>query len=129
MIQWNADEYNRKGLEAYAKFQTALFKEMDVEDKTAFKPYDPNEEGTRDNFEYNGNTYQIWGTGHICGTHRMGSSSADSVTDEDSRCWDHDNLFLIGCGSMPTIGTSNPTLTMTALTFKAAEAILKQLND
>jgi len=28
--------------------------------------------------------------------------------------WDHDNLYLVGCGNMPTIGTSNPSLTMTA---------------
>jgi len=45
----------------------------------------------------------------------------------DQRTWDHENLYLIGCGNMPTIGTSNPTLTMTALTYKAAEAVLKHL--
>jgi len=43
------------------------------------------------------------------------------------RTWDHENLFLAGCGNMPTLGTSNPTLTMTALAFKSAEAILRQL--
>jgi choline dehydrogenase-like flavoprotein len=35
----------------------------------------------------------------------------------------------VGCGNMPTLGTSNPTLTMAALTFRAAEAILKQLEQ
>jgi choline dehydrogenase-like flavoprotein len=45
----------------------------------------------------------------------------------DMRTWDHKNLFLVGAGNMPTLGTSNPTLTLTALTFKAAEAILRQL--
>jgi choline dehydrogenase-like flavoprotein len=30
---------------------------------------------------------------------------------------------------MPTLGTSNPTLTMIALTFIAAENILKQLGE
>jgi choline dehydrogenase-like flavoprotein len=45
------------------------------------------------------------------------------------RTWDHPNLFLAGCGNMPTLGTSNPTLTMAALTFKAAEAMLNQLEQ
>jgi len=71
--------------------------------------------------------YNFWGAGHIVGTHRMGSSKKDSVVDKDCRTWDHDNLYLVGCGNMPTLGTSNPTLTTTALTFKAAEAILKHL--
>jgi choline dehydrogenase-like flavoprotein len=57
----------------------------------------------------------------------MGSDKNNSVVDLDMRTWDHDNLFLAGCGNMPTLGTSNPSLTMAALTFKAAEGILKQL--
>ena len=76
---------------------------------------------------YKGNGYNFWGAGHIVGTHRMGTSKKDSVVNADMRTWDHENLFLVGCGNMPTLGTSNPTLTTTALTFKAAEAILKQI--
>ncbi|MBO9635375.1 MAG: GMC family oxidoreductase, partial [Chitinophagaceae bacterium] len=53
----------------------------------------------------------------------------DSVVNKDCRTWDHENLYLAGCGNMPTLGTSNPTLTTTALTFKAAEAILKHLEN
>ena len=49
------------------------------------------------------------------------------VVDTDMRAWDHRNLYVVGCGSMPTIGTSNPTLTMTALTYRAARRILKDL--
>ena len=58
----------------------------------------------------------------------MGTKPDNSVVNPDQRTWDHDNLYLIGCGNMPTLGTSNPTLTMSALTFKAAEAILKHLD-
>lgn len=79
--------------------------------------------------EYEGQGYTFRGAGHIVGTHRMGSQPEDSVVDKDMRTWDHNNLFLVGCGNMPTLGTSNPTLTMSALTFKATEAILKQLNS
>jgi choline dehydrogenase-like flavoprotein len=43
------------------------------------------------------------------------------------RCWEHPNLYLVGCGAMPTFGTSNPTLTMAALTYRAADSILRDL--
>jgi choline dehydrogenase-like flavoprotein len=57
----------------------------------------------------------------------MGSTPDDSVVNEQQRCWDHENLYLVGCGNMPTIGTSNPTLTMTALAIMAGCNILKVL--
>ena len=79
--------------------------------------------------EYEGEIYNFWGAGHIVGTHRMGTDPKESVCDENGKTWDHDNLYLVGCGNMPTLGTSNPTLTMTALAFKTAEAILQKLND
>ena len=43
------------------------------------------------------------------------------------RSWDHDNLYLVGCGNMPTVGTSNPTLTMTALALWAGDNIVADL--
>jgi choline dehydrogenase-like flavoprotein len=78
---------------------------------------------------YEGKTYKYGGAGHIVGTHRMGQTEDDSVVDQNGRSWGHQNLYLVGCGNMPTLGTSNPTLTMTALTFKTAEAILKELDQ
>jgi choline dehydrogenase-like flavoprotein len=57
----------------------------------------------------------------------MGSTPASSVVDSWQRCWDHENLFAVGCGSFPTMGTSNPTLTLAATTFRTARAILKDL--
>ena len=59
----------------------------------------------------------------------MGTSRSTSVVDPDERTWDHDNLYLVGCGNMPTLGTFNPTLTIAALAFRAAERILKDLNQ
>ncbi|MBN97872.1 MAG: hypothetical protein CME16_01305, partial [Gemmatimonadetes bacterium] len=53
--------------------------------------------------------------------------SKTSVVNEYQQTWDHDNLYLVGCGSMPTISTSNPTLTLAALSCKTAEYILRQL--
>jgi choline dehydrogenase-like flavoprotein len=36
---------------------------------------------------------------------------------------DHPNLFLLGSGTFPTVGTANPTLTIATLVLRAAETI------
>ncbi|WP_024487167.1 GMC oxidoreductase, partial [Serratia fonticola] len=68
------------------------------------------------------------GAGHFAGTHCMGSSPESSVVNKYQRTWEHPNLYLVGCGNMINMGTSNPTLTMSALTFWAAHNILQDLN-
>ena len=78
---------------------------------------------------YNGKPYSFIGAGHIVGTHRMGTGAADSAVDSFQRSWEHENLFLAGCGSMPTVATSNPSLTMAALAFRTAEQILDDLGN
>ena len=72
---------------------------------------------------------QAWysGAGHLIGTHRMGSDPTTSVTDSYGRTHDHDNLYLVGCGSFPTIGTANPTLTMVALALRTAQQLSKTM--
>ena len=69
------------------------------------------------------------GAGHGAGTHIMGSQRATSVVDSYQRTHDHPNLFAVGCGSMPSIGTSNPTLTMAALALRSAEEIHRELTS
>jgi choline dehydrogenase-like flavoprotein len=76
---------------------------------------------------YQGRVLNVMGSGHIVGTHRMGASSQDSVVDPHLRSWDHPNLFVVGAGSMVTIGTANPTLTAAALSLRAVRQILKEL--
>jgi choline dehydrogenase-like flavoprotein len=58
----------------------------------------------------------------------MGRTPRDSEVDADQRSWGHPNLFLAGGGSMPTMGTSNPTLTITAMAFRTARALLRDLD-
>jgi choline dehydrogenase-like flavoprotein len=58
----------------------------------------------------------------------MGTSKANSVVDSNQRSWDHENLYLVGGGSMPTIGTANVTLTLAALCFRTSRAMIRQLN-
>ena len=72
---------------------------------------------------YRGRGYAYEGAGHVAGTHRMGDKAETSVVNKHQQSWDHSNLFMVGCGNMPTIGTSNPTLTMTALAIQAGENI------
>ena len=64
---------------------------------------------------------------HLAGTHVMGRDKHSSVVDTHQRSWDHDNLYLVGGGSMPSIGTSNVTLTLAALCFRTSRAMLKHL--
>ena len=67
------------------------------------------------------------GAGHHMGTHRMGSSRRHSVVNRDQRSWEHDNLYIVGCGSFPTTGTANPTLTALAVTLRSVKDMLSQL--
>lgn len=76
---------------------------------------------------HHGAGYNLMGSGHIVGTHRMGSSRKTSVTDRNMRAWDHENLYVVGTGNQVTIGTANPTLTGAALAIRAADAMLKDL--
>ncbi|MCE7990290.1 MAG: GMC family oxidoreductase [Caldilinea sp. CFX5] len=67
------------------------------------------------------------GAGHVMGTYRMGSDPQTSVVTADQRSHDHPNLFMVGSGVFPTVGTANPTLTLAALALRAAETIKQEL--
>ena len=56
----------------------------------------------------------------------MGVAPGISVVDSHQRSWEHDNLFVAGPGSMPCMGTSNPTLTVAALAFRTAANLIAQ---
>jgi choline dehydrogenase-like flavoprotein len=45
--------------------------------------------------------------------------------DRDQRCWSHQNLYLVGSGTFPTVATANPTLTIAALSLRTADTILR----
>jgi choline dehydrogenase-like flavoprotein len=121
VIHYDASDYMRKSFKAAKDVSDQIFAANDIDDRTEYSPTEP------DYVTWQGRGYTFRGAGHIVGTHRMGNSPDDSVVDADGRAWDHANLYLAGCGNMPTLGTSNPTLTMTALAFKTAEAVLQHL--
>jgi choline dehydrogenase-like flavoprotein len=117
VISYDVDDYSRSGLALAHEACMQVYRRLGVRNHTA---YDPSAAGY---FTHDGKGYVVFGSGHLVGTHRMGKDRTSSVTGSDMRAWDHENLWLVGAGSMPTIATSNPTLTLAALAFKAAEAI------
>jgi choline dehydrogenase-like flavoprotein len=60
---------------------------------------------------------------HLLGTCRMGNDPATSVVDRYHRSHDIPNLFLCDGSSLVTSGRGQPTLTIQALAFRAAEHI------
>ena len=123
VIQYDVNDYTRRSFEVATSITAQVFAKGQIENATRYRTTDA------DYLTYNGVGYSFNGAGHLVGTHRMGFTEADSVVDREQRTWAHKNLFLVGCGNMPTIGTSNPTLTMSALAFAAAENILRDLRD
>ena len=60
---------------------------------------------------------------HLLGTCRMGDDPASSVVDKYHRTHDVPNLFLCDGSSFVTSGRGQPTMTIMALAFRAAEHI------
>ena len=62
-------------------------------------------------------------TVHLLGTCRMGNDSKSSVVDKYHRTHDVKNLFIVDGSSFVTSGRGQPTLTIQALAFRAADHI------
>jgi len=60
---------------------------------------------------------------HLLGTCRMGKDPRTSVINADHRAHDVPNLFLVDGSSMVTSGRGQPTMTIQALAFRAADRI------
>ncbi|WP_030240515.1 GMC oxidoreductase [Streptomyces sp. NRRL S-350] len=67
------------------------------------------------------------GSGHLMGTMRMGTTPADSVVDPSGRSHDHPGIWVVGSAVFPTGGTSNPTLTLSAVTLRTADTLAAAL--
>jgi choline dehydrogenase-like flavoprotein len=125
VIQYDVSDYTRAAMKFARGVSRLIFKQLGIPKSHDFTKYDAKKDA--DYVKYDGEGYSFRGAGHLVGTHRMGSSKECSVVDSHQRSWDHPNLYLAGCGSMATIGTSNPTLTAAALAFRTAKSILKDL--
>ena len=54
----------------------------------------------------------------------MGTSPETSVVNPYLQHWDMPNLWVIGASSFPQTGSGNPTLTVLATTYWAADALI-----
>jgi choline dehydrogenase-like flavoprotein len=122
VIHFDVPDYCKKTF-AYARnLSSKIFGLLGAEDYTHYDDTDPAY------FEYEGQGYWFRGGNHFSGTHIMGTTQNNSVVNSSQRSWDHDNLYMLGSGSMPSIGSSNTSLSIAALAFKASEQMLKDLN-
>ncbi len=122
VISYRIDEYTLAGMVAATKAYQEVFRRAGITDCT-----DPNQGLWFPSVTHRGTVFHYHGMGHFAGTHAMGASPHDSVVDSYQRSWDHPNLYLVGSGSFPTMGTSNPTLTLSALAIRTAEHLTAEL--
>ncbi len=105
-IHYRIDDYVQQGMQQARKDHTEIFGRLQA---SAIQ-----------------HATDFFGAGHIMGTCRMGTDPRDSVVDAQLRSHDHQNLFILGSSVFPTGGTANPSLTIAALSLRAADAIERQ---
>lgn len=128
-IAYDLDNYTKAGFAAASQAAQQIFEKMNAVEFTyvppAPPPYSANNSSVFNYPDEDGKAYLLQGAGHVMGTYRMGSDPGSSVVDSTLRSHDHANLYMLGSGVFPSVGTANPTLTIAALTLMAADAILK----
>lgn len=65
------------------------------------------------------------GNVHLLGTCRMGNDPNSSVVDKFNRAHDVANLFMVDGSSLVTSGRGQPTMTIMALAFRAADHLIQ----
>jgi len=66
---------------------------------------------------------------HLMGTCRMGNDPKSSVIDKYHRAHDVPNLFIVDGSSFVTSGRNQPTCTIQALAYRAADNIIRMAKD
>ena len=123
-VEYTISDYTAKGFASAKEAGTTLLSLLNVDQTQRFfamnNPSAPK-------FAYDGTLYNYQGAGHLCGTHIMSEEPNDGVVNAEQLSWDHENLYIAGCGSHPSVGTENPSLTMIAMAMRTARAIDAQL--
>jgi gluconate 2-dehydrogenase alpha chain len=70
---------------------------------------------------YNTTEYQ---SSHVSGGAVMGADSGTSVVNPWMQHWRVPNLWVVGASAFPQNGSANPTVTLLALTYRAADALV-----
>jgi choline dehydrogenase-like flavoprotein len=122
VISYRIDDYTMAGMAAATGVYRQMFARAGIEDHTH-----DGDETWFPSVNHGDQVFHYHGMGHFAGTHVMGERPENSVVDRDQRCWEHPNLYVVGSGSFPTMGTSNPTLTMAALALRTANQLIHEL--
>ena len=61
---------------------------------------------------------------HACGTCRFGSDPQTSVLDQNNRCHELENLYVVDSSFFPSSGGTNPSLTIAANALRVADHLL-----
>jgi choline dehydrogenase-like flavoprotein len=120
-ISYNYDDpsgYTGKGLIVVRKFHEYIFRRLGA---TAYRLFSVDEHGAFQKPDI------YIGAGHIMGTTTMGKEGESRVVDAQCRSIDHSNLYIVGSGVFVTSAVANPTLTIAALSLRAADAIQVEL--
>jgi choline dehydrogenase-like flavoprotein len=125
VLTYNLSDHVKEGMAAARDVASAIYAQLGAQEHTDHSPRDG--VAPLGYFRDRDHDYSFAGAGHGAGTHVMGGDPTSSVVDSFQRCWDHPNLYAVGCGSMPSVGTSNPSLTMAALALRSAEQIHRDL--
>ncbi len=119
-INYKVDDerhYVRNAFKKIVELHKAVFTAMGIDDKHQRLQPDPDDK-----------SLSFGGSGHIMGTTRMGSKRDNSVVNDECRCHDFPNLFVLGSSAFPTGSTANPTSTVAALALRAADTIKTKLH-
>src|SRR5262249_52000536 len=109
--------YTGAGLQVARKMHEAVFKKLGA---TTYRLFSLDNQGVLDGAGF-------FGAGHIMGTARMGKDGEDRAVDSQCLSVDHNNLYIVGSSVFVTGAVANPTLTIAALSLRAADAIKHRL--
>ena len=118
-ISYDISDYTKQGIVAAFHMKELIFRKLGAIDFTKVAESDP--AGSTRRRGKGCLTYG--GAGHVMGTYRMGDDPKTSVVDLLQCSHDHPNLYLVGSGTFPTVGTANPTLTLSALRYGQQKAL------
>jgi choline dehydrogenase-like flavoprotein len=123
VISYSIPSYTMRGAAYARQFARLMFQRLGAADYTRYNATDLGY------VRHDGEDYFTRGGNHLAGTHVMGTNKHNSVVNSELRSWDHENLYMMGGGTLPSIGTSNMTLTIAALCFRSAKSMIAQLRS